>query len=178
MTNQAPAQPDGAITLDATGERIGPRTTAGEFAGLRAACGTPVSVGRGRSSRAELARIAVQGAEFNLTAVFDGVTLARLELFMRRAADGSTWADWSPEAEMLRKSSHESWAARVFGAALAPKPLALDRHGQPIIPEPLTWEHPRHAVFGWGEVVSSYDSKAGMAVLIVRYGEVPPLERA
>lgn len=177
MTHQAPAPSDGAITLDATGERLGPRTTAEEFAHLRAAPGAPISVGRGRS-RAELARVAAHGAEFRLAALFEGATLARLEMVMLRATDGGSWADWSPQAEMARKANHEAWAARVFGAALAPKPLALDRHGQPIVPEPLTWEHPRHAVFDWGEVVSSYDSKAGMSVLVVRYGPTPPAERA
>lgn len=172
-----PSAHDGGLTFDATGERLGPATTAEAFAALRAAHGARLTAGHVRT-RAELPRAMLEGAEFHLTAVFEDSALARIELVMARAADGSSWADWSRDAEMTRKREHEAWALRTFGTPLAPKPLALDRRGEPIVPEPLTWEHPSHAVFPWGEVISSYDSRAGSAVLIVRYGPTPPLQQA
>jgi hypothetical protein len=72
---------------------------------------------------------------------------------------------------MARKAWAEEWAARVFGKELTIKPIVMEELPEPVYPAMPGPEHPRHAVFEWGEVSSYFDSKAGFAGLWVRYAD-------
>lgn len=109
-----------------------------------------------------LGRRAVVGLTFR-----DG-RLERASIFVRLPGDGTDWSQWTLDQELARKREHELLATMLFGAVLVPK--AFEINGKKILPLELTPEHPLHAVFAWGEVVSGYDSKGGMAEMWIRYG--------
>ena len=135
-------------------------------AGARAR--THVSYGReGVSARVEgpiLGRDAICGLEFK------GGRLARVSIFVRLPGDGASWDDWTFEQEMRRKRAHDDLARDLFGNGLALRPM--DVNGKAILPLDPGPEYPRHAVFDWGEVVSGYDSKGGMAEMWIAYAPV------
>jgi hypothetical protein len=121
---------------------------------------------RARLEGAVLGRHVIAGLEFR-----DG-RLARASIFARLEGDGTSWSDWTLDQEMRRKRAHEELGAALFGRELALRPM--DINGKSILPLEPGPEHPRHAVFSWGELVSGYDSKGGMAEMWVVYAGARP----
>lgn len=102
-----------------------------------------------------------------LQLVYEKGTLRRASIFIRLPDDTTDWSDWTLAQEMARKRQHDALALALFGVALTPKPL--DINGKPILPLELTPEHPNHAVFPWGEIISGYDSKGSVASMWIDY---------
>lgn len=121
----------------------------------------------GGGINAKLDRCDVHARRVTIELTFTNHILARTSLFVHLATDGKDWSDWTLAQEMARKLEHEALALALFGVALAPKPM--DVNGKPVFPLELTPEYPRHAAFTWGEVVSGYDSKGGMAIMWIAY---------
>ena len=78
-------------------------------------------------------------------------------------------ADWEAALEANKQAWAEEWAGQVFGKALTIKPIVMPELPEPVYPAKPGPEHPRHAVFEWGEVSSYFDSKGGFAGLWVKY---------
>lgn len=100
---------------------------------------------------------------------FTNRILSRISIFIHLDNDTADWSTWTLAQEMARKRAHEALALALFGVALNPKPI--DINGKPILPLELNDQHPRHAVFPWGEITSGYDSKAGMAIMWISYSD-------
>lgn len=158
----------GALFFDETGEWIGPETTLASFETTKLRALTSVQVGVDKAT-CKLAERRLFGASFNVTLTFVGERLRRVDMFPNRPDDAKGWDGWTHESEMTRKTWAEEWAARIFGKPLGIKPIVLPDLPEPIYPAKPTPEHPRHALFDWGEVASYYDSKAGFAGLWIHY---------
>ncbi len=103
---------------------------------------------------------------------FERGRLGRVSIFVRLQGDGTDWSQWTLDQEMARKVEHEPLARALFGVALAPRPFPIN--GKAILPMEIGREHPNHALLDWGEVVSGYDSKGGMAELWIVYADRRP----
>lgn len=145
-----PPSPAGYLVFDETGESVGPATTAAAAQALRIFARARLHLGGGKA-RLSIDRCLIGGRPFNITLHFDGPRLARIDLFALQAADGKSWNDWTRENEMARKAAHEAWAEAAFGRPLTIKPHLMPEPVFPFDPGP---DHPRHAVFDWGEVTS------------------------
>ena len=173
MTSTPPVPPPlptrGDLYFEETGESVGPETTPGSFetTKLRKLGSLHLSPDL---STCKLAERRIFGESFNVTLTFRGQHLSNVDLFPNRPGDAKGWAGWTREIEMARKAWAEQWAARVFGKKLTIKPIVLDELPEPVYPATPGPEHPRHAVFEWGEVSSYFDDKAGFAGLWIRYG--------
>lgn len=162
----------GILSFDHTGETIGPALGCRAFAETQAAKAGSVHVAAGRSTF-ELRNCTIAGARFHARIEYLGESLQRIDLMMLSGRDGASWADWTRANEMARKRAHESWAAAAIGRELLLKPYLMP---EPIIPFDAGEDHPRHAVFPWGELLSFYDSKGGASYLSLCYGVKPTPE--
>lgn len=156
---------DGSFTLGSA--RVGGRLSVVEFEGSALRRGADVSY-EPTGLRARVDGLEVLGRRVIAGLEFGRERLSRVSLFVLLDGDGSSWSDWTLEQEMRRKGEHEALAAEMFGTPL--EPVAMDVNGRavrPMFPGP---EHARDAVFGWGRVLSGYDSKGGMAQLFIMYG--------
>ena len=161
----------GILALD-TGETIGPALGCRDFADTSAARAGTLHVAAGRSIF-ELRNCTISGARFHARIEYLWEALQRIDLMMLTDRDGSTWADWTRDNEMARKRAHESWAAAHIGRELVLKPYLLP---EPIVPYDAGPDHPRHALFPWGELISFYDDKGGASYLSLCFGVRPAPE--
>ena len=158
----------GVLRLDESGYPLGPATTLSELDAAR-----PFGPGSrrryGDETYVTLSSQPLNGQVFKITLVFDPDRLAAIDLFLPMAGEGASWADWSLDGERARRAAAEAWAERVFGQVFAIKPYVDPETGRQIMPFDPDREHPKHLRFGWGEVISYYDSKGGMSGMRVRY---------
>jgi hypothetical protein len=173
MADATPSPPagleSGVLTFDRTGEAIGPAITCRDFAESKEAKSGTLHLASGRSIF-ELKNCTIAGARFHARIEYHWETIHRIDLMMTRSSDGTSWSDWNYENEMARKRSHESWSAALIGRPLELKPYLMP---EPVIPYNAGEDHPRHAVFPWGELLSYYDSKGGGSYLALCYGVKP-----
>jgi hypothetical protein len=168
MTTPPPLPSRGELFFDESGETLGPSTTVNSFeaTALRKLSSLHLSPDR---ATCKLAERRIFGDSFNVSLTFVGQRLQTIDLFPNRPGDAQGWSGWTKEKEMARKAWAEEWAARVFGKPLTIKPFVLEELPEPVFPATPGPEHPRHAVFDWGEVCSYFDDKAGFAGLWIRY---------
>lgn len=163
---------DGSIPFDTPLAVLGPGMPLGPFEGSPAGRGASCEYGP-KSTRLTWRNARVLGQDAIATAWFAHGMLERVSIYLPLTGDGGDWSKWSHAQEMARKSAHDALAERLFGAPLTIRPIDLHGDGsrliEPIDPGP---EHSRHARFTWGEVVSGYDCRAGMAELWVNYARV------
>ncbi len=164
-----PLSTAGELYFDETDEVIGSHTTPDDFDKMKLRKFGAVHLSPGRST-CKLAERRLFGESFNVTLTFVGRRLREVDLFPNRPGDAGGWSGWTLEAEMARKAWGEEWAARVFAKELSIKPFVAPELSRPVYPATPGPEHPRHAVFDWGEVCSYFDDKAGFAGIWVRYG--------
>jgi hypothetical protein len=167
--NAAPGLQSGVVVFESTGETIGPALGCRAFAEFRVAKNGSLHVAGGHS-QFELRDCALGGARFHVRIEYLWETLQRIDLMMLTDRDGTSWADWTYENEMARKRAHDAWAAAAIGRELTLKPYLMP---EPVIPRNAGEDHPRHAVFPWGELISFHDSKGGASYLSLCYGVKP-----
>lgn len=174
MTTPATRTADGSLRIDDPVETLVPRMSLEDFerSALRPLTSLHLSA---EGCTCRLAERRIGGHAFHVTLTFGpDARLASIDLFPVRPGDAAGWSGWTLEQEMDRKRWAESWAERTFGTPLTIKPFELETSPEPILPANPGPEHPRHAVFAWGEVCSYFDSKAGFAGLWIRYGDRAP----
>ncbi|MEM6750202.1 MAG: hypothetical protein AAGA57_02620 [Planctomycetota bacterium] len=140
----------GDITFEEPAVALGPGLTLDAFRDGPAGRSAKLHVANDPYTSWKLAGPHALELSFRVTAWFHAQRLYRVHLLAvdpttENTASGS-WDDWSEAQEMQRKTSHDRWMARHTG-------------GQ--------------SLFDWGEVVSRYDDRAGMAFLDIRYGFQP-----
>jgi hypothetical protein len=133
----------GSIELPEIGTVISPSLSRSQFLEAPAFSGAAVSVTNEPWCSYILPTIAQPETELSITFQFHGQQLLSLGLMHGAARFGSSWAEWSEERELARKSFHERWLARELGVHLGD--------------------------YSWGSISSHYDSKGGFSSITIQY---------
>ena len=133
----------GCIALPEMGAVISPVLSRSQFLQMPAFSGAAVSVSNEPWCSYILAGIAQPETELSITFQFHGEQLLSLGLMHGAARFGSSWADWSEERELARKSFHERWLVRELGV-------------QP-------------GDYSWGSISSHYDNRGGFSSITIQY---------
>jgi len=154
-------EPSGVIDPQLGSREFG-ETPLGQVCGLRL---------DGMRTRYFMEDAVLGGQAFKVEIVYDGERMERVDLCVKMPGDKKGWDGWTEEGERRRKGLGEAWIAKAFGATADAKPITME-DGVEVVPFENAWDSPRRVLFHGGEVVSYYDSKAGFAGVVVRYGEM------
>ena len=87
--------------------------------------------------------------------------LSEMQIAVSREEDGTSWADWSEEKELVKKQFHE----RLLQGMLGSRQREHAQGSSDPRSSPVRYEFP------WGVGMSVYDPKGGSSSISVRYAE-------
>ena len=133
----------GALTFEEPPAVISPSLTRDQFLAGKLAHGATTHVDNEPYHSWKLdGTFRSSGLDLLVVLWFHGQQLTMVSLMNPDPRFGTSWADYSLEKEMARKTSHDAWLSRVL-----PSPHNLS----------------------WGSVWSGYDDKGGFSDIVVRY---------
>jgi hypothetical protein len=134
----------GCLALPEIDALISPNLSRSQFLDAPAFSGAAITVTNEPWCSYTLPAFTQPETELSITLQFYEQQLLSLGLMHIAARFGRSWADWTDERELARKSFHEHWLTQELGVPPGD--------------------------YSWGSISSHYDSIGGFSSITVRYG--------